>query len=171
MSDYMWLAIAFPLAGMLFLHFFGRYLREPLSGWVASAAMTASFLVAAIGAVPFFIGGADAHAVHITVWEWMPAIGATFELQWDALSALMTLVVTGVGTLIHIFAIGYMHGDERFHRFFTNLNLFVASMLTLVLAGNYAMLFVGWELVGLLGSGTPGDRPPPLPRRRSWSTG
>ena len=149
MSDYMWLAIAFPLAGMLFLHFFGRYLREPLSGWVASAAMTASFLVAAIGAVPFFIGGADAHAVHITVWEWMPAIGATFELQWDALSALMTLVVTGVGTLIHIFAIGYMHGDERFHRFFTNLNLFVASMLTLVLAGNYAMLFVGWELVGL----------------------
>ncbi len=61
----------------------------------------------------------------------------------------MALVVTGVGTLIHVFAIGYMHGDERFHRFFTNLNLFAASMLTLVLAGNYAMLFLGWELVGL----------------------
>jgi NADH-quinone oxidoreductase subunit L len=61
----------------------------------------------------------------------------------------MALVVTGVGTLIHVFAIGYMHGDDRFHRFFTNLNLFAASMLTLVLAGNYAMLFLGWELVGL----------------------
>jgi NADH-quinone oxidoreductase subunit L len=79
----------------------------------------------------------------------MPAIGASFELLWDPLAALMTLVVTGVGTLIHVFAIGYMHGDERFHRFFTNLNLFAASMLSLVLAGNYAMLFLGWELVGL----------------------
>jgi NADH-quinone oxidoreductase subunit L len=68
---------------------------------------------------------------------------------WDPLAALMALVVTGVGTLIHVFAIGYMHGDQRFHRFFTNLNLFAASMLTLVLAGNYAMLFLGWELVGL----------------------
>ena len=79
----------------------------------------------------------------------MPAIGASFELLWDPLAALMALIVTGVGTLIHVFAIGYMHGDERFHRFFTNLNLFAASMLTLVLAGNYAMLFLGWELVGL----------------------
>jgi NADH-quinone oxidoreductase subunit L len=79
----------------------------------------------------------------------MPAIGANFELLWDPLAALMALVVTGVGTLIHFFAIGYMHGDERFHRFFASLNLFMASMLTLVLAGNYGMLFLGWELVGL----------------------
>ena len=79
----------------------------------------------------------------IPLWEWMPAIGASFELLWDPLAALMALVVTGVGTLIHVFAIGYMHGDERFHRFFTYLNLFAASMLTLVLAGNYAMLFLG----------------------------
>ena len=79
----------------------------------------------------------------------MPAVGATLEITWDPLAALMTLVVTGVGTLIHVFAVGYMHGDPRFSRFFTYLNLFVASMLTLVLAGNYAMLFLGWELVGL----------------------
>jgi NADH-quinone oxidoreductase subunit L len=79
----------------------------------------------------------------------MPAIGARLELLWDPLAALMALVVTGVGALIHLFAIGYMHGDDRFHRFFTYLNLFAASMLTLVLAGNYAMLFLGWELVGL----------------------
>ena len=79
----------------------------------------------------------------------MPAIGANLEILWDPLSALMALVVTGVGALIHVFAIGYMHGDERFSRFFTYLNLFAASMLTLVLAGNFAMLFMGWELVGL----------------------
>jgi len=104
--------------------------------------------VAAAAAIPFF-EGVDVHAEHLMIWEWMPAVGAAFELQWDPLSALMTLVVTGVGALIHLFAIGYMHGDERFARFFTYLNLFAASMLTLVLAGNFAMLFVGWELVGL----------------------
>jgi NADH-quinone oxidoreductase subunit L len=148
-TSVLWLVILFPLAGAVFLHFFGRYLKEPLAGWLASLAGAAAFLVAAAAAVPFFRGGADAHAVHVSIWEWMPAVGANFELQWDALSALMTLVVTGVGTLIHVFAIGYMHGDERFNRFFVNLNLFLASMLTLVLAGNYGMLFVGWELVGL----------------------
>jgi NADH-quinone oxidoreductase subunit L len=147
MTDFLWLVIALPLAGALFLHFFGRYVKGPLSGWLASAAIGVAFVIAAIAAVPFFQGGAE--PVTIALWEWMPAIGASFELLWDPLAALMTLVVTGVGTLIHVFAIGYMHGDERFSRFFTNLNLFAASMLTLVLAGNYAMLFLGWELVGL----------------------
>ncbi|HEX6146079.1 MAG TPA: NADH-quinone oxidoreductase subunit L [Acidimicrobiia bacterium] len=147
MTDYLWLVIALPLAGSLFLHFFGRYVREPLSGWLASAAMGGAFVIAALAALPFLQGGEEATTV--VLWEWMPAIGASFELLWDPLSALMTLVVTGVGALIHVFAIGYMHGDERFHRFFTYLNLFAASMLSLVLAGNYAMLFLGWELVGL----------------------
>jgi len=147
-TDYLWLAIALPLAGSLFLHFFGRYVREPLSGWLASAAIGGAFVIAAVAAWPFFQGGGEASST-IALWEWMPAIGASFELLWDPLAALMALIVTGVGTLIHVFAIGYMHGDERFHRFFTNLNLFAASMLTLVLAGNYAMLFLGWELVGL----------------------
>ncbi len=147
MTDLLWLVIALPLAGAVFLHFFGRYLKEPLSGWLASAAIGIAFVIAAVAAVPFLQGGEE--ATTIALWEWMPAIGASFELLWDPLAALMTLVVTGVGTLIHIFAIGYMNGDDRFHRFFTNLNLFAASMLTLVLAGNYAMLFLGWELVGL----------------------
>jgi NADH-quinone oxidoreductase subunit L len=147
-TSVLWLVIALPMAGAVFLHFFGRYLKEPLSGWIATAATAAAFVVAAGAAIPFFQGG-DVHTEYVTLWEWMPAIGATFELQWDPLSALMALVVTGVGALIHLFAIGYMHGDERFPRFFTYLNLFAASMLTLVLAGNFAMLFVGWELVGL----------------------
>ncbi len=147
MTELVWLVIALPLAGAGFLHFAGKYLREPLAGWLASAAIGGSFVVAAVAAVPFIQGGE--HGTAVSLWDWMPAIGASMEILWDPLSALMALVVTGVGSLIHIFAIGYMHGDERFHRFFTYLNLFAASMLTLVLAGNYAMLFLGWELVGL----------------------
>ncbi|MEX2651211.1 MAG: NADH-quinone oxidoreductase subunit L [Acidimicrobiia bacterium] len=147
MVDFLWLVIALPLAGAVLLHFFGRHLKEPLSGWLASIAIGGAFVIAVIGAIPFFQGGE--HGTVILLWQWMPAIGANLEILWDPLAALMTLVVTGVGALIHVFAIGYMHGDERFPRFFTYLNLFAASMLTLVLAGNYAMLFVGWELVGL----------------------
>ncbi len=147
MTDFVWLIIALPLAVAVLLHFFGRYLKEPRSGWLASGAMGGSFVVAIAAAWPFLEG--DGHGTTIFLWEWMPVIGANLELHWDPLAALMALVVTGVGTLIHVFAIGYMHGDERFHRFFTKLNLFAASMLTLVLAGNYAMLFLGWELVGL----------------------
>ncbi|MFZ0013331.1 MAG: NADH-quinone oxidoreductase subunit L [Acidimicrobiia bacterium] len=147
MADYLWLIIALPLAGAVFLHFFGRFMREPLPGWLASAAIGGSFVLSVVATVPLVTGSSHGHT--IMLWEWMPAIGANFEILWDPLSSLMVLIVTGVGTLIHIFAIGYMHGDGRFHRFFTNLNLFAASMLTLVLAGNYAMLFLGWELVGL----------------------
>lgn len=147
MTEFLWLIIALPLAGAVFLHFAGRYLREPLAGWIASAAAGGSFVIAAVAAVPFIQGGE--HGTTEMLWEWMPAIGASMEILWDPLSALMALVVTGVGALIHVFAIGYMHGDERFSRFFTYLNLFAASMLTLVLAGNFAMLFLGWELVGL----------------------
>jgi NADH-quinone oxidoreductase subunit L len=145
--DLLWLIIALPLAAAVFLHFLGRYLKEPLSGWLASAAIGGSFAVAVAAAIPFIQGGE--HGETLMLWEWMPAIGAGFEILWDPLSALMTLIVAGVGALIHVFAIGYMHGDERFHRFFTYLNLFAASMLTLVLANNFAMLFLGWELVGL----------------------
>ncbi|MFZ0626375.1 MAG: NADH-quinone oxidoreductase subunit L [Acidimicrobiia bacterium] len=147
MRELIWLVIALPLAGAVGLHFLGRYLKEPWSGWIASAAIGGAFVIALLAAIPFIQGGEEAHV--ITLWEWMPGIGANLEIQWDPLAAVMALVVTGVGTLIHVFAIGYMHGDERFHRFFSYLNLFAASMLTLVLAGNYAMLFLGWELVGL----------------------
>ena len=147
MNEVIWLIIALPFLGAVFLHFFGRYIKEPWSGWLASGAVSASFLVALVAAIPFFQGGE--HGSTVLLWEWMPAIGASLEMLWDPLAAFMTLIVTGVGALIHVFAIGYMHGDERFSRFFTYLNLFVASMLTLVLAGNYAMLFLGWELVGL----------------------
>ena len=147
LADYLWLIIALPLAGAVALHFGGRFLPEPLPGLAAVGAIGAAFLIAAAAFVPLATGEAEAHI--LMLWDWMPGIGAAFEIRWDQLSALMTLIITGVGTLIHIYSIGYMHGDPRFSRFFTYLNLFAASMLTLVLANNYAMMFVGWELVGL----------------------
>lgn len=147
MSGLLWLVIALPLASAVFLHFLGRRLGEPRSGYLATLAVAGSFAIALGAALPFFRGEVD--GAHLILWDWMPAVGARFEIQWDPLAALMTLVVTGVGALIHLYAVGYMHGDARFSRFFVYLNLFAASMLTLVLAGNYAMLFVGWELVGL----------------------
>jgi NADH-quinone oxidoreductase subunit L len=142
------LIIALPLAGAIILHFLGKRLGEPGAGWLATLTIGSSFLIALVNAIPAIRGEME-HGEIIALWDWMPAIGAALELQWDPLSIFMTLIVTGVGTLIHIFAIGYMHGDARFHRFFTYLNLFAASMLTLVMAGNFAMLFMGWELVGL----------------------
>ena len=147
LQDMLWLVIALPLASAVFLHFFGRRIGEPRAGYLASLAVAGSFAIALGASLPFFSN--SSHGVQIMLWEWMPSVGASFEITWDPLAALMTLVVTGVGSLIHIYAIGYMHGDPRFSRFFTYLNLFVASMLTLVLAGNFAMLFLGWELVGL----------------------
>jgi NADH-quinone oxidoreductase subunit L len=141
------LIVLLPLAGMLFLFAFGKRLGEPLSGVVASLAVVSSFVIALVIGLDFFNGEGSTETV--SWFEWLPGLGVAAELRWDQLSALMTLVVTGVGSLIHIYSIGYMHGDPLFGRFFTYLNLFITSMLILVLANNFAVLFVGWELVGL----------------------
>ncbi len=149
MTDLIWLVIALPLLGAVGLLFFGRRLGEPWAGWVASATVIVSFLIALAAAIDFFGGGAGAEPQRVMLFTWIPGLGIDAQLLWDPLSALMTLVVTGVGALIHVYSIGYMHGDTRFVRFFSYLNLFIMSMLTLVLADNFAVLFVGWELVGL----------------------
>jgi NADH-quinone oxidoreductase subunit L len=147
MIDLIWLSIALPALGALVLLFFGKRMREPLAGWIATGTVAVSFLIALIAAADFFAGGAQGE--HVVLFEWMPGLGVDAALLWDPLSAVMTLVVTGVGSLIHLYSIGYMHGDPRFGRFFAYLNLFIMSMLILVLGDNFAVLFVGWELVGL----------------------
>ena len=151
MIDYLWVIIALPLGGAVVNHFVGRRLGEPKSAYLAVGAMVGSFGYSAVAARKFFLSEHAATEAITTVhlFDWIPGLGASAELLWDPLAATMALVVTGVGTLIHIYSIGYMHGDERFSRFFTYLNLFIASMLILVLANNFALLFVGWELVGL----------------------
>jgi NADH-quinone oxidoreductase subunit L len=144
--DALWILIALPLLGSLTLILFGKRFGEPAAGWFASALVVVPFLYALVMALRFF-GGAEPETV--LVFEWIPMIGANASLLWDPLSALMSLVVTGVGSLIHVYSVGYMHGDERYPRFFSYMNLFIASMMTLVLADNFALMFVGWELVGL----------------------
>jgi len=147
MTDFLWLVIAIPLAIAVINLLFGRRLGEPFAGILATLAVAASFVFAAVAASGFISGTAE--PVSVKLFTWIPYLGIQFELLWDPLSILLTLIVTGVGSLIHLYSIGYMHGDERFSRFFCYMNLFISSMLILVLAANYAIMFIGWELVGL----------------------
>jgi NADH-quinone oxidoreductase subunit L len=147
MLDYLWLLVAIPLAGAVINLLLGKRIGEPFAGWLAFGAVTASFVFAAIAGYGFFGGSATPETVF--VFSWIPSLGADVAILWDPLSVLLTLIVTGVGALIHLYSVGYMHGDDRFPRFFAFLNLFIASMLILVLAANYAVMFIGWELVGL----------------------
>ena len=148
--EWIWLVPAIPLVAAAVNLFAGRRLGK-LAGWMASAAVGLSFLVS-VAAVRGLLGASvDERVVTRHLFEWISvgrfSVGA--DLRLDVLSAVMILVVTGVGTLIHVYAIGYMDGDPRYGRFFAYLNLFVFFMLLLVLADNYGLLYVGWEGVGL----------------------
>ncbi len=147
MTDYLWILIALPLLGAVVNLFVGRRLGEPLSGWLATVVVAVGFVIASIATIGFVTD--DSVPRTIELFPWIPVLGVDAAILWDPLASVLTLIVTGVGSLIHLYSIGYMHGDERFPRFFAFLNLFIASMLILVLAANYAVMFVGWELVGL----------------------
>ena len=143
------LIVLFPLSGFVTLLFFGRRLGEPRSGYLAGATVGIPFVLAAVASLDFLSGDAESGTTVVRLFEWIPSLGVDASLAWDPLSAVMTLVVTGVGALIHVYSIGYMAGEARFGQFFAYLNLFITSMLILVLGSNFAVLFVGWELVGL----------------------
>ena len=118
MIDYLWLLIALPLIGAATLILFGRRIGEPASGWLASALVLVPFVMAAVLTVPFINGTEEPQTIF--VFSWIPMVGANASLLWDPLSALMTLIVTGVGSLIHIYSISYMDHDperkEELHR-------------------------------------------------------
>ena len=149
--DLVWIVPMLPLAGAAVLLFAGRRIGEPGAGWVASALLAGSFVWSA---VTFFalldLSGEERHHV-VSLFTWIPSGGFHVDMGFlvDPLSVTFILFVTGVATLIHVFAIGYMHGDERFSRFFGYMNLFVASMLILVLGSSFLVTFLGWEGVGL----------------------
>ncbi len=145
-----WLLVAIPLAGAAILLLAGR-VTDAWGHFLATAAVIASF---AIGLVLFFqLLGApeDARSITTGLYEWIATGNWSIELGFmvDQLSILFVLLITGVGSLIHIYSIGYMAHDDRRRRFFAYLNLFIAAMLILVLADNYLVLFLGWEGVGL----------------------
>ncbi len=150
------LIILFPVVGLLVNLAFGKQLGEGWAGFIASAMAGLSFLVSVLQLVA--LQGNEFHAVTVPLADWITIgeLHVPWAFQVDTLSVTMMLVVTGVGTLIHIYAIGYEHSDVRhngdpgrYPRFFVYLNLFLAAMLILVAADNYLMMFVGWEGVGL----------------------
>ncbi len=151
MLDAAWLICAFPLAGFAVLVVAGRRLGEPRAGWLATAAMVGSF-ASSVAVFASLMGRDPAERRFVvTLFEWVPAGDFSVDagLLVDPLSVTMALFVTGVGALIHLYAIGYMHGDRDFSKFFVYLNLFAFSMLVLVLGDNLALTFLGWEGVGV----------------------
>src|SRR6476661_8989645 len=150
MTTLVWLVIALPLAGAAFLLLAGR--RSDTWGHLLGClAALASFAAGVVLFVDMLGRHAEDRVVHETLFSWVPVGGlhVDFGLQLDALSMCFVLLITGVGSLIHIYSIGYMAEDPERRRFFAYLNLFLAAMLLLVLADNYLLLYVGWEGVGL----------------------
>ncbi len=150
------LILVFPFIGVLFNGLVGRrfvdYNRqtgEKWSGWFGSLMALSAFAIAV--AMFFGLRANEFHAEIVVLFDWIHVgdFYVPWAMQIDTLSTTMMLVVTGVGSLIHIYAIGYMHGDPNFSRFFNYLNLFLFFMLILVTGSSYLMLFVGWEGVGL----------------------
>lgn len=144
----LWLIPTFPLAGFLINGLFGRRFPKSLVNVVAIGSVLLSLLwviktVTGLGAME------AAHVERYFTWIQSGAFSVGFNLAVDRLTAVMLLIVTGVGLLIHIYAVGYMAHEDGYYRFFAYMNLFMFFMLILVLAENFLVLFVGWEGVGL----------------------
>ena len=134
----------FPLIGAILMLLFGRRMPKIAVNVICVGSIAASFLTAAITVMHN-----GSQTLEIVLFEWLPLLNADWGYLLDPLSSVMILIVTGIGLLIHIYSIGYMAHEGGYYRFFGYLNLFVFFMLILVLANNYALLFVGWEGVGL----------------------
>nr|WP_203611458.1 NADH-quinone oxidoreductase subunit L [Streptomyces cyaneofuscatus] len=144
------LLVAAPLLGAAVLLCGGRRL-DKTGHWLGTVLAAASFVIGVVLFADMLGKGAEDRALHQHLFSWIPVEGfqADIAFQLDQLSMTFVLLITGVGTLIHIYSIGYMEHDERRRRFFGYLNLFLAAMLILVIADNYLLLYVGWEGVGL----------------------
>jgi NADH-quinone oxidoreductase subunit L len=147
MSTSLAIIALFPLLGSLLAYALGKLVNKDLAGWVASLACVASFIFTIKAVTQFNQNG----VIEDILFTWFATgpLEVKFAFRLDALNAVMCLVVTGIGSLIHFYSIGYMAEEESRPRFFAYLNLFMFSMLLLVLGANMLVLFVGWEGVGL----------------------
>ncbi|MDQ0811880.1 NADH-quinone oxidoreductase subunit L [Streptomyces sp. B3I7] len=150
MENLIALLIAAPLLGAAVLLCGGRRL-DAVGHWIGTALAAASFVIGVLLFADMLGRAADHRAVTQHLFSWIPVAGfqADVTFRLDQLSMTFVLLITGVGSLIHLYSVGYMEHDERKRRFFGYLNLFLAAMLLLVLADNYLLLYVGWEGVGL----------------------
>ena len=148
MENLVYAIILLPLLGFLINGLFGKNFPKIVVGSLATLAVFGSFCIA----VSIFMNmNSESQPVVIKAFEWFRVNGiqVNFGFQIDQLSLLMVMVITGIGSLIHLYSIGYMSHDKGFYKFFTYLNLFIFSMLLLVMGSNYLILFIGWEGVGL----------------------
>ena len=152
MRELIYLTVVLPLAGFLINGIFGTKIKnEKLIGAIGSGAIGISFLIV-LGAFFETLGlPVDQRQKIVSLFTWLSVgkLNVSIAYQVDQLSLVMALVVTGVGFLIHVYSIGYKHGDKSFWRFFAYLNLFIFAMMNLILADNFVLLFLGWEGVGL----------------------
>ncbi len=140
-----------PILGFLIISFSGKKLGHGAASFIACGAVLISFLLSAWIFLFLLNAGSDVHAVKTNLFTWIAAGDFSVDMSFliDPLSITMLLIITGVGFLIHVYSIGYMHDDPGFNKFFSYLNLFVFFMLMLVMGSNYLVMFVGWEGVGL----------------------
>ena len=150
MADLVWLIPAFPLFGFLTLLLLGRRFSEPLAGYFATAMVFVSWIVAVAVYFDLVAKPEEERSVTVTLFSWLPVGDLQIDMAFlaDPLSITMCLFVLGIGGLIHLFAVGYMHGDPKFSKFFLYLSLFIFSMTLLVLGENLLVTFLGWEGVG-----------------------
>ena len=145
MLELVWLVPALPLAGFLLILLFGRRLGEPKSGYLATL-MTAGAFAVAVAVFADMLSRDPEERAHVTtLFSWVPVDAFHVDLAFlaDPLSITMCLFVTGIGALIHMYAIGYMKGDPKFSKFFLYLNLFIFAMTMLVLGDNLLVTFLG----------------------------
>jgi NADH-quinone oxidoreductase subunit L len=151
MTEYFWLIPFFPAVSSLLLVLFGRKLPRKYIGFQACLAVLLSFLMSFFSFLELRAGGHEAEPLTQNLFSWIQAGNFNVDLafRFDPLTAVMCLVVTFVGFLIHVYSTGYMSHDKSFSRFFAYLNLFTFAMLILVMGSNLVVMFVGWEGVGL----------------------
>ena len=145
------LMIFLPLLGFVINGTLGKFLPKAISGWLGTAAVFGSFVIALMSFMDLTGDTTMPERIYTKLFTFLHVgnFHVDFAFQFDRLSAVMTLIITGIGTLIHMYSIAYMHEDDGFYKFFAYLNLFIFNMLVLVLGSNYLMLFFGWEGVGL----------------------
>jgi NADH-quinone oxidoreductase subunit L len=151
MRDIFWLIPFIPALSTLVLVLFGSKLPKKYVSWQACLSVFASFIIALISFISLLKTPPENYPLVKSLFTWISSgsFNADLSFQFDPLSAVMALVVTGVGFLIHVYSVGYMAHDKGYTRYFTYLNLFTFAMLILVLASNMILMFVGWEGVGL----------------------
>jgi len=150
MTELIYLTIILPLAGFLINGIFGRKIKnEQVIGWFGSGVIGISFLIALFSFFETLSLPADSRQTIVTLFNWIVVGGlnVSFSYQVDQLSLVMAMIVTGVGFIIHVYSIGYMHGDKGFWRFFSYMNLFIFAMMNLILGDNFLILFLCQVLI------------------------